>query len=370
VAGPIRVGVVGCGEIAQIMHLRFLDELSDFEVVALCDLSETVLASLGERYRVTQLLTDYARLVELPDVDAVAVCTPDHAGPVMAALAAGKHVFCEKPLAFDEATARELAEASKRSPAVSMVGYMRLFDPAYEYLTSVAAAIEPIRLVELHDFMARFDKHSSLFPLVIAPKSETEDSAANTVSDRFRGPLARSVGPDPAAQALYWHMLMGASHDVSMLRGAFGPPTDVLFAKSDGPSRLVAYLEYKGHATATLAIDITAGYEWWDQQVTLYGSAEKLTLSLANPYIPYLPSRVTRRSGDGQHELDSDVIVSYESPFRREWQHFAECIATGAAPRSSFDDAVSDVAVLAAMVRAAYPGADTDRREGSSSDVS
>ena len=45
--GPIRVGVVGCGEIAQIMHLRFLDELPEFKVVALCDLSETVLVSLG-----------------------------------------------------------------------------------------------------------------------------------------------------------------------------------------------------------------------------------------------------------------------------------------------------------------------------------
>lgn len=354
--GPIRVGVVGCGEIAQIMHLRFLDELCEFELVALCDISETVLVSLGEKYRVTHLLTDYARLAELPDVDAVAVCTPDHAGPVMAALAAGKHVFCEKPLGFDEATARELAEASKRSSVVSMVGYMRLFDPAYEYLTSLAAAIEPIRLIELHDFMARFDKHSSLFPLVTAPTAEKSDSSANIIYDRSRGPLERSVGPDPAAQDLYWHMLMGASHDVSMLRGAFGPPKDILFAKSDGPSRLAAYLEYEGHGPAMVAIDITAGYEWWDQHVTLYGAAEKLTLSLDNPYIPYLPSRVTRRTGAGQHEVDSDVIVSYESPFKREWQHFAHCISTGATPRSSFDDAVGDVAVLAALVRAAYSG--------------
>ena len=184
---------------------------------------------------------------------------------------------------------------------------MRLFDPAYEYLASLAAAVEPIKLIEVHDFMARFDKHSSLFPLVTAPKAETGDLSANTINDRSRGPLERSVGPDHSAQDLYWHMLMGASHDVSMLRGAFGPPKDILFAQSDGPGRLVACLEYEGRGPALLAIDTAAGYEWWDQQVTLYGSSEKLTLSLANPYIPYLPSRVTRRTGEGQHELDSDV---------------------------------------------------------------
>jgi predicted dehydrogenase len=351
---PIRVGVVGCGEIAQIMHLRFLDELPEFEIVALCDLSQTVLAAIGERYRVAHLVTDYAHLVELPDVDAVAVCTPDHVGPVLAAVAAGKHVFCEKPLAFDEADARQLAEASRRSPAVAMVGYTRLFDPAYEYVTSRIEGLAPIRVVELHDFMARFDKHSSLFELVRAAGTETGQPGGSVVHEPSRAPLQRSVGADRGAQELYWHMLMGASHDISMLRGAFGQPTDVLFARSDAPGRLIACLAFEEHVHALLAIDILAGYEWWEQEVTVYGAAETLTLSLANPYIPYVPSRVTRRAGAGEHEVEADVIASYDSPFRREWQHFAQCVGHGAAVRSSFDAAVTDVAVLAELVRLAY----------------
>jgi predicted dehydrogenase len=345
---PIRVGVVGCGEIAQIMHLRFLDELPEFEIVALCDLSQTVLATLGERYRVAHVLTDYARLAELPDVDAVAVCTPDHVGPVLAAFAAGKHVFCEKPLAFDETDARELAEASRRSSVVAMVGYMRLFDPAYEYVRSRLSGLAPIRLIEVHDFMARFDKHASLFELVSAPKAETGDADAEVTA------LQRSVGDDRGAQELYRHMLLGASHDMSMLRGAVGPPAEILFARSDAPGRLIACLGFEERVHALLAVDILAGYEWWEQRVTIYGAAEALTLSLANPYIPYVPSRVTRRAGEGEHEVESDVFVSYESPFRREWQHFAECIRHGVPARSSFDAAVADVAALAELVRIAY----------------
>ena len=351
---PIRVGVVGCGEIAQIMHLRFLDELPEFEIVALCDLSQTVLAALGERYRVAHLLTDYARLVELPDVDAVAVSTPDHVAPVLAALAAGKHVFCEKPLAFDETDARELADASRRSSVVAMVGYMRLFDPAYEYVRTHVAELGPIRLIELHDFMARFDKHSSLFELVTAPPSETGESCANERRESSRLPLQRSVGDDAGAQALYRHMLLGASHDISMLRGAFGHPTDVLFARSDAPGRLIACLAFEEHIHSLLAVDILAGYEWWEQRVTVYGAEETLTLNVANPYIPHVPSRVTRRAGEGEHEVEADVIASYESPFRREWQHFAQCVRQGAPVRSPFDAAVTDVAVLAELVRLAY----------------
>lgn len=350
---PIRVGVVGCGEIAQIMHLRFLDELPEFEIVALCDLAESVLATLGEKYRVTRLLTDYTRLVELSDIDAVAICTPDHTGPALAAFAARKHVFCEKPLAFDETDARQLARVSEQSSVVSMVGYTRLFDPAYEYVADLVEALQPIKLIQVHDFMARFDKHSPLFPLATASPAETAESSANVLHDRGRAPLRRAVGEDPAVQDLYWNMLMGASHDMSMLRGAFGAPTEILFAKSDAPGRLIACLDYARHGPALLAVDILAGYEWWDQQVTIYGAAETVTLTIANPYIPYLPSRVTRRTGEGHHEHDSEVVISHESPFRREWQHFAECIWSGAPTRSTFADAVSDVVALAAMVRLA-----------------
>ncbi len=355
--GPIRVGVVGCGEIAQIMHLRFLEELPDFQIEALCDISESVLASLGDRYRVKQLFTDYAELVELDGLDAVVVCTPDHVGPVRAALAAGKHVFCEKPLAFDVTEARELAELSRRSSSVAMVGYMRLFDPAYEYAQSLLASMGPLKLVEAHDFMARFDKHSSLFPLVLAPRPEATgglSSGDDDGKDRVAA-LARSVGDDAATQALYWNMLMGASHDVSLLRGTFGLARDILFAASDAPGRLIACLRYEGDVQAVLTVDILAAYNWWDQYLRVYGAAEVLTLTFANPYKPYVPTLVTRRSGEGEERVEASVVVSDEPPFRRQWRHFAECIRSGAPPRSTFGGAADDIQVIAELVLAAAP---------------
>ncbi len=351
---PIRVGVVGCGEIAQIMHLRFLEELPEFEIIALCDVSETVLATLGNRYRVSHLFTDYSRLVELQDLDAVAVCTPDHVGPVEAALAAGKHVFSEKPLAFDPTDARRIVEIGNRSSLVAMVGYMRLFDPAYEYAQSLLGSLGVPRLIEAHDFMARYDKHAPLFPLVAAQRSEGDkEASANLVYEGTRAVLQRSVGEDACAQDLYWNMLMGASHDVSLLRGAFGPPTQILFAESDAPNRLIACLEYGRKLRALLTVDTLASYEWWDQHLTVYGAEGTLALTFANPYIPYVPTTITQRSAAAECSIDTEVVVSNEPPFRREWRHFADCIRTGAPPRSSLEGAAEDVEVIAELARAA-----------------
>jgi len=76
---PIRVGVVGCGEIAQIMHLPLLHELPELAIGGLCDLSRTVLDALGEQYGVARRTTDYRELVGSDEIDAVVVCTYDHA---------------------------------------------------------------------------------------------------------------------------------------------------------------------------------------------------------------------------------------------------------------------------------------------------
>jgi predicted dehydrogenase len=108
---PIRVGLVGCGEIAQIMHLPFLSQLPQFEIAALCDLSPTMLDAMGDRYGVAARYTDYQDLVATPELDVVAILTMDHYPAARAAIAAGKHVFVEKPLAFSREEARELVTA-------------------------------------------------------------------------------------------------------------------------------------------------------------------------------------------------------------------------------------------------------------------
>ena len=149
---PVRVGVIGCGEIAQLMHLPFLDELDDFDITAVCDLSPKLLASTQDRYRVPHTYTDGAELIGDPDVDAVIVCTYDHAHLAVAALQADKHLLIEKPLAFTTAEASRIAQAANNTTAVSMIGYMKLYDPGFERAMQLVADADTPRARTVHDF--------------------------------------------------------------------------------------------------------------------------------------------------------------------------------------------------------------------------
>ncbi|AYN40329.1 gfo/Idh/MocA family oxidoreductase [Streptomyces dangxiongensis] len=110
----LRYGVVGCGRVFQRFHLPEVTRHEDVELVAVCDADEAgarkVLGPAADGVLVTTDLTEFLGAGR-PDV--VAVCTPNdaHTGPVLAALAAGAHVLCEKPLAADLDEARRLAAA-------------------------------------------------------------------------------------------------------------------------------------------------------------------------------------------------------------------------------------------------------------------
>jgi len=89
----IRVGVIGCGEAAQLLHLPALVQLADrFEVTAVCDVSPTVLAGVGDLWGVRRRLSDYRELATLDGIDAVVIANPDpwHGDAALAAIAAGK----------------------------------------------------------------------------------------------------------------------------------------------------------------------------------------------------------------------------------------------------------------------------------------
>src|SRR5712691_7944477 len=118
----IKIGVVGCGLIAQMMHLPHLRELADlYEVVALCDVSPGTLEHVADRYDVRKRHTDYRDLLK-EDLDAIAVLSADsHGQVVIDALRAGKHVFTEKPLCYTLSEADEVLAAHAQAGTVCMV---------------------------------------------------------------------------------------------------------------------------------------------------------------------------------------------------------------------------------------------------------
>lgn len=125
----IKVGIIGVGGISSV-HIKGYLALDNVELYAFCDIDEEKLKRKGERFGVDRLYTDYNKMLsELPELDAVSVCTWNaaHAPCTIAALNAGKHVICEKPMAMNVEEAMAMKEAAERNGKLLMIGFVRRF---------------------------------------------------------------------------------------------------------------------------------------------------------------------------------------------------------------------------------------------------
>lgn len=120
---PIRVGVLGLGAIAQMAHLPVLSKMRGVQLAALCDNDAAKARSLAQRFGVRDICSDIDELLELKDLDAVVITTPNHLHEVhtLSALRAGLHVMCERPLALGVRGVERLLAASEKAKRVVMV---------------------------------------------------------------------------------------------------------------------------------------------------------------------------------------------------------------------------------------------------------
>lgn len=119
----LKVAVIGCGGIAQIVHVPALIANKAVEIAAFCDAKIDKAKELAAKYGVEQIFADYKEVLELSEVDAVHICTANylHSIIAIAALKKGKHVFCEKPDAINVEEVMKMKQASEESGKVLMV---------------------------------------------------------------------------------------------------------------------------------------------------------------------------------------------------------------------------------------------------------
>ena len=125
----LKIAVIGTGNISE-SHINGYLKNPNVELYAFCDIRENRLKEMGEKYGVTRLYTDKdVMLKELPEIDAVSVCTwnNQHAPCTIAALNAGKHVLCEKPMATNAAEALEMKAAAEKAGKLLMIGFVRRY---------------------------------------------------------------------------------------------------------------------------------------------------------------------------------------------------------------------------------------------------
>ena len=147
----IKYGVIGLGWFGE-KHLEALSGLPNVELYSLCTRNPARLAEVGKTFGVSQLHTDYHRMLADPNLDAVSVVTmwDQHAAPTLAALQAGKHVFLEKPMASSIADCDAIVDAAKKADGSFMVGHICRFNPRYAAAKAEIAAGKIGKIVSIY----------------------------------------------------------------------------------------------------------------------------------------------------------------------------------------------------------------------------
>ncbi len=136
-AKKLKIGIIGSGGIAQGCHMKGYASIpEECEIVAVCDVNKETAQKAADKFSVSTVYTDFNDLLADKEIDAVSVATPNkyHVEPTVAALTAGKHVLCEKPLGMNAEECRRMCRAAKDSGKILQVGLQTRFSGPLRFM--------------------------------------------------------------------------------------------------------------------------------------------------------------------------------------------------------------------------------------------
>jgi predicted dehydrogenase len=342
----LKVGVIGCGLIAQVMHLHYLRELAEqFEIAALCDVSATLRDACARDYNVHRTCADWREVLAM-DVDAVLVLTSgSHAPIAIASAEAGKHVLVEKPMCFSVAEGQAMIAAAESAGVTLMVAYNKRYDPAYLRLQDKAKGLHGLRLARVTTLESPFQPYVAHYRLHKGEPQAAPDCAAH---------ITAAIGEADALSRRAYHLVLLDSmvHEFNTIRGVLGEPDRLEFAdiREHG---LTAILRFGETQCIVTWVDLP-GMARYQMEFSFYALDRRLTLSFPSPFLRSMPTLLTTEAGeaDGPRAWRNDETTSFAESFRQELRHFHECVTTGRAPMTSGADALRDIALCQAVVTA------------------
>lgn len=344
----VSVGLIGLGEVAQLMHLPLLADDPRFRIAAVTDVSPSLTDYVANRYGVEKRPKTADELLADSALDAVFVLTPDHlhAELLEKAIRAQKHVFIEKPATLALAQLTPLLELDKSNGKIVFVGYMRRYSRAFLELKQRLPARDEIRHVRIRDLIreSRFfvDQTRHVFRPADVPQSVIEEGRARTQK------LLRSVMGDaaPADAVRAYQVLTGlASHSFSAMRELLGRPNAVAAARQHRGENITVLFDYGSFTCVYEAVihDVAR----FDSAIEVLTLDQHLKVNYDTPYIRNLPTRLEiTRSTDMQ--TGTEIIGPiYEDPFRLELDAFHESVTTGIRPKTTLADSLADLELFA-----------------------
>ncbi|OAA60284.1 NAD(P)-binding domain protein [Niveomyces insectorum RCEF 264] len=364
----VRVGVIGCGEITQVVHLPNLHYMSDrFQVTFLCDISNNALSHCsktiaGPPVKTTRFAEE---LCASPDVDLVLIANSDsfHVPHACLALKHNKHVFIEKPMAMSLQDADAVIAAEKAAGGNKVfVGYMRRHADAFrdierEIKTPGLRGLRYARVSGIVGWSKPLVAQSGTFPRYFSDYTD-EDKAElkkRTSAVQEQG-LHKELGiPVNDRTAATWSLLGGlGSHDLSAMRELFGMPSAVLGAsmvQTPASPFWSCLFQYPDFAVAyESGID---SVDRFDAYIEMFFDEKTVRLSYDSPYIKGLPVKihVKEKTRDGAF-TESTVRRTFEDPYTQQMRELYEFVADGKPTKTTAEDARKDVEIFGMFMKA------------------
>jgi predicted dehydrogenase len=343
----LRVGVVGCGAISQMMHIpNLLRDRDRFELTAVCDLNPALVQAVAARHGVARATTAPEDL--LAHVDAVVLATSGcHFELAEAFARAGKHVFVEKPLAYrlEEAQALEALDG-----ASLFVGYMKRYDPAVARAKALVERMHGPLHVEvrvLHPDEALYFAHHDILRAPFAAAVDPRPSWRREARDEI-GPVSDAVAD------CYTDVLLGSLiHDVNLVRYLVGPIAGAEHTRIARDGLEVA-------ADVTFADRSTGHFGWfylptlrhYVEEVLILSDASRLELTFVSPYLRNTPTALRFEWQAGAEHVVETYGAGFDDAFTLELRRWHSAIAEGAVVVTDAADSVEDIRTLRAMARA------------------
>jgi predicted dehydrogenase len=349
----VRVGVIGCGLIAQLMHLHYLRELGDrFEIAALCDVSPGTLAGVADRHDVARRFTDWRAMLEEIELDLVMVLTSaSHAEPAIAALERGRHVFVEKPMALTVGDADRMLAAARAAGRSLTVGYMKRHDPAYAAAAARIPALGPLRhvgITTLESPIGPYVDHESIVRVPDLPP----DVVAAGAEERRRlvGEALGRPADDVLVRAYHDLLLDSAIHELNLLRGLAGDPSEVLAAEFwDDARSMQLVLGYPDELRVSFSFVWLPELPEYVQELAFRTPSARLALRFPSPFLRNAPTLVALDRFEDEVLHREQLVAGYDEAFRRELVHLHRTVVDGVAPLVTPEQARGDV-VLAGLI--------------------
>ena len=344
-----RVGIIGTGNISNA-HMDGYQRLDNVKVVAACDINEQRVRDYAAHYGIPHVFTDYNEMLAMKELDAVSVCTWNsaHADASIAALNAGKHVLCEKPLAMTVEEARAMQQAAERAGRLLMVGFCMRFEQKAIVLRDMigAGALGPIYYAKA-SYLRRAGNPGGWF----ADKSRSGGGPLIDLGVHIIDFCRYMMGkPQAVTVSGATFDKLGDRSNLKYVRGYAA--SDKTLEKSDVEDMASAFIRFSNGAVLEVETSFSHHIERIDNEyvtIELYGTKGGISyepqlkiFSEMNDYLVNITPQIAQEDG--------------EDYFRREIAHFIDCITGKAQCINPAEDGVEIMKILCAVYESARLG--------------